>query len=108
MTILGIKLRKLAGAIASTDIITKYLHDSFDGIGSVTILDKLNINNENYGKLHNTVLSQQCFASVLRQLACTIDDYDDEVSKLHAVIEQYNSLPWYKRLFRRINLQNNI
>lgn len=104
MTILGSKLRKLAGAIVSTDIVTKYLHDSFDGIGSVTILDRLNINNENYGKLHNTVLSQQCFASVLRQLACTIDNYDDEVSKLRSTIEQYNCLPWYKRLFRHINI----
>jgi hypothetical protein len=96
------RLFKLADAIASTDIVSKYLHDSFDGIGTVKILDSLEHINEDYSKLHSTVLSQQCFADTLRTLAKVINDKDRTITALQievAAYRMYDELPWYIKLF---------
>lgn len=82
----SLKIRQIADTMQATDLVSKFIDDSFRDIGNVDIINALNIATCDVTKLHGKYFDQRCFSSMLKQCATIIEQRDAELAMQQAVI----------------------
>jgi hypothetical protein len=101
------QLRKLADTMHATDTVSKYVDDSFRGIGNMHIITDINILHANLATLHGAYFDQRCIGSMLRQCANIIDEMQSKLDSNAEQIKQLNAAlteaktPFYKKLVKK-------
>lgn len=84
----SLKIRQIADTMQATDLVSKFIDDSFRDIGNVDIINALNIATCDVTKLHGKYFDQRCFSSMLKQCAAIIEQRDAKLVELQIIIEQ--------------------